>query len=144
MSAAVARTPAKRVLAETTNTRRNIQASPRSAKKQKLNGGLSKPSSTPSKALNGNIGSSQPKSQFEEEYLENVTQSISALKRSNAERDQQWRRPPLNDFNENTDALIFQQIEAEEGTLHGGRKTVQLFGVSEVGISHHCPLCNQT
>lgn len=78
-------------------------------------------------------GSSQPKSQFEEEYLEKLTQDISGLKQQNSEKDQQWERPNLDDFDEKRDSLCFQQIEAEEGTLHGGKTTIKLFGVTEVG-----------
>lgn len=122
-------TPLKRVLVETTNTARNIAASPHSAKKRKLE--------TPSKGFrkpagpNG-PGSSQPKSQFETEVLEKLSQNLGGLKQKNQEKDQQWARPPLDDFNEQTDSLCFQQIEAEEGTLQGGKTTVKLFGVTEV------------
>lgn len=79
------------------------------------------------------FGSSQPqqKSQFEE-VLEKLTQDISGLKEKNSEKDQQWERPPLEDFNETRDNICFQQIDAEEGTLQGGRTTVRLFGVTEV------------
>jgi DNA polymerase delta subunit 1 len=62
-----------------------------------------------------------------------LTQDISGLKEQNSEKDQQWDRPGLEDFDENRDSLCFQQIEAEEGTLHGGRTTIKLFGVTEVG-----------
>ncbi len=68
------------------------------------------------------------------ETLEKLTQDISGLKQNNSEKDQQWDRPGLGDFDENRDALVFQQIEAEEGTLHGGRTTIKLFGVTEVRI----------
>lgn len=57
---------------------------------------------------------------------------MSGLKKNNSEKDQQWDRPSLSDFNAQTDNLCFQQIEAEEGTLHGGKATVKLFGVTEV------------
>lgn len=77
------------------------------------------------------MGSSQPKSQFEEEVLDKLTQDISGLKQQNSEKDQQWDRPSLDDFDELRDSLCFQQIEAEEGTLHGGKTTVKLFGVTE-------------
>jgi hypothetical protein len=80
------------------------------------------------------MGSSQPKSHFETEVLEKMTQDISDLKRSNTERDQQWERPNLDDFDEKRDSLCFQQIEIEEGTLHGGQVTLKLFGVSEVCV----------
>jgi DNA polymerase delta subunit 1 len=77
------------------------------------------------------MGSSQP-SHFESEVLEKMTQGIEGLKHNNSEKDQHWSRPPLADFNPETDDLVFQQIEAEEGTLHGGGKaTVKLFGVTE-------------
>lgn len=82
---------------------------------------------------NTSFNSSQPgPSQFEE-TLEKMTREMETLKESNTEKDQQWRRPPLpNDFNELTQNLIFQQIEAEEGVLNGGKTTVKLFGVTEV------------
>ena len=127
--------PPKRVLADSTNAHRNANLpipSPKTAKRRKLEAG-----SSPSKRLklsqNGTkTGSSQPKSQFEEEVLEKLTQDINGLKQQNSEKDQQWDRPPLHDFDENTDSLCFQQIEAEEGTLHGGKTTIKLFGVTEV------------
>lgn len=122
-------TPAKRVLAETTSARRNIVASPNSAKKRKLHGG---PENL--KNAHGSFGSSQPKSQFEEEVLEKLTQDISGLKQKNAEKDQQWARPSLDDFDPKADNLIFQSIDAEEGTLHGGQIAVKLFGVTDVSL----------
>ena len=62
-----------------------------------------------------------------------MTQDMNSLKKNNSEKDQEWTRPSLGDFNPQTDNLCFQQIEAEEGTLHGGNKaTVKLFGVTEV------------
>lgn len=63
-----------------------------------------------------------------------MTQDITGLKEKNAETDQQWERPPLGDFNEKEDSLCFQQIEIEEGTLHGGKVTLKMFGVSEVRV----------
>jgi hypothetical protein len=61
------------------------------------------------------------------------------LKRKNAEKDQQWKRPPLEDFDESRDVLTFQQIEAEEGVLNGGKTTIKLFGVTEVGAPPSLP-----
>lgn len=128
--------PKKRVLADTTNTH-NVLKSPPSAKKRKLNGNLPNGSFHSSQAgpngVQSKMGPSQPKSQFETEVLEKMTQDISDLKRNNAEKDQQWERPSLDDFNERSDELCFQQIEIEEGTLHGGKVTLKMFGVSEVG-----------
>ena len=129
--------PPKRVLADSTNAHRNIKPqiqSPNAAKRRKI-----QVASSPSKKLKLSQnslqhGSSQPKSQFEEEYLEKLTQDISGLKQQNSEKDQQWDRPSLDDFDENKDSLCFQQIEAEEGTLHGGKTTVKLFGVTEVAL----------
>lgn len=128
--------PQKRVLGDSTKAHRNVNlSSPNSAKKRKLD-----PQSSPAtkfrssqNGVNSKLGSSQPKSQFEEEVLEKLTQDINGLKQKNSEKDQQWERPSLDDFNEETDSLCFQQIEAEEGSLHGGRTTVKLFGVTEVG-----------
>ena len=127
--------PPKRALADSTKAHRNVNPtilSPKTAKRRKIEVG-----SSPSKKLKLSQnslknGSSQPKSQFEEEYLEKLTQDISGLKQQNSEKDQQWDRPSLDDFDEERDSLCFQQIEAEEGTLHGGRTTVKLFGVTEV------------
>lgn len=138
MPGRASQTPQKRVLADTTNTH-NVLKSPPSSKKRRLNGVL--PNSSFHSSQNGpngvksKLGSSQPKSHFETEVLEKMTQDISHLKQNNAEKDQQWERPPLDDFNGKTDALRFQQIEIEEGTLHGGKVTLKMFGVSEV-----CPL----
>lgn len=128
----------KRALADSTKAHANPKASlplPSATKRRKVDTG-----SSPSKRLkvsqNGpKIGSSQPKSQFEEEVLEKLTQDISGLKQQNSEKDQQWERPGLGDFHEEKDALVFQQIEAEEGTLNGGKTTVKLFGVTEVQIA---------
>ncbi|KAI9717254.1 MAG: DNA-directed DNA polymerase delta [Chrysothrix sp. TS-e1954] len=137
MSAAVLPPNTSHILADTTNTRRNIVPDPPSAgKKRRHDGSLITPKKAlPRKFNSSQIGSSQPKSQFEEEVLEKLTQNINGLKQKNAERDQQWSRPSLDDFNEKTDSLCFQQIEAEEGTLHGGKTTVKLFGTTETGHS---------
>ena len=127
--------PQKRVLADSTKIHSNSKTlpSPSAAKRRKLDIG-----SSPANKLRapngarGTYGSSQPKSQFEEEVLEKLTQDINGLKRNNSEKDQQWDRPGLDDLDEFRDSLCFQQIEAEEGTLHGGRTTIKLFGVTEV------------
>lgn len=132
MPAVITKMPQKRVLTDSTNARRNMVVSPRSAKKRKLDGTPVKSFKAPSKSFNDKLGSSQPKSQFEEEVLEKLTQDINGLKKKNSEKDQQWARPSLDDFHESTDSLCFQQIEAEEGTLFGGKTTVKLFGVTEV------------
>lgn len=124
-------TPQKRILGDSTKANPSVNALP-SPKRRKINVG-----SSPAKLKlsqngpRGKLASSQPKSQFEEEVLEKLTQDMNGLKQKNSEKDQQWARPPLNDFNEATDSLCFQQIEAEEGTIHGGRTTVKLFGVTE-------------
>ena len=127
--------PQKRILGEATNTRRNIPGTPASAKKRKL-----EPVSSPAVRFKssqngpkGKPGSSQP-SHFESEVLEKMTQDMAGLKKNNSEKDQQWARPSLADFNPNADKLCFQQIEAEEGTLHG-RAAVKLFGVTEVSYA---------
>jgi DNA polymerase delta subunit 1 len=78
------------------------------------------------------MGSSQP-SHFESEVLEKMTQDMAGLKNKNSEKDQAWARPGLDDFNSEKDNLCFQQIECEEGTIAGGKATVKLFGVTEVG-----------
>lgn len=135
MVGTVARTPAKRALAEASNNRANVQASPRSAKKIKLDNGKVKKG--PPKIINGSFNSSQAAPSQFEETLEKMTQDMETLKESNTEKDQQWRRPALSqDFNEMTQSLVFQQIEAEEGALNGGRATVKLFGVTEVRRTH--------
>jgi DNA polymerase delta subunit 1 len=132
MPGTVTRTPAKRALAEASNNRANVLASPRSAKKLKVDNGRGK-TGPPVKMANTSFNSSQTAPSQFEETLEKMTQEMETLKESNTEKDQQWRRPPLpNDFNELTQNLIFQQIEAEEGVLNGGKTTVKLFGVTEV------------
>lgn len=137
---APSRLPQKRILGDTTNTRRNIASSPSSAKKRKLE--QVEPASSPAARFKssqngpkGKLGSSQP-SHFESEVLEKMTQDMAGLRKNNSEKDQQWARPSLDDFKEGKDNLIFQQIECEEGTLHGGNATVKLFGVTEAS----CPL----
>lgn len=122
----------KRALVDNANSH-NVVKSPQSAKKRKLNDNVSFNSSQgPSTSFKNKMASSQPKSQFETEVLEKMTQDISGLKHSNAEKDQQWERPPLSSFNEKTDNLRFQCIDVEEGTLAGGKVTLKMFGVSEV------------
>lgn len=128
--------PQKRVFGEASSARRNIPSTPSSGKKRKLEP-LSSPAARFKSSQNGprgKLGSSQPKSQFESEVLEKLTSDMSGLKKNNSEKDQQWERPSIGDFNPQTDNLCFQQIEAEEGTLHGGKTTVRLFGVTEVRL----------
>ncbi|TVY91000.1 DNA polymerase delta catalytic subunit [Lachnellula willkommii] len=132
---APSKAPQKRILGEATNARRNIPATPASAKKRKLEP-LSSPAVRFKSSQNGpkgKPGSSQP-SHFESEVLEKMTQDMAGLKKNNSEKDQEWARPSLADFNPQVDKLCFQQIEAEEGTLHG-RAAVKLFGVTETGHS---------
>lgn len=121
----VTKAPAKRALAEASNN--HLNASPRSAKKLKIERG------PPIKRVNGSFNSGQPgPSQFES-TLEQMTQDIEALKTKNTEKDQQWKRPPLPEgFSEMTSKVVFQQIEAEESVLNGGKPAVKLFGVTEV------------
>jgi DNA polymerase delta subunit 1 len=124
----------KRILLDTTSSSRNDQASP--LKRRKIEDSAPKFKKPAKRDAKGNyIGSSQPKSQFEEEVLEKLTQDIDALKHKNSEKDQHWARPSLDDFDEKNDTLTFQQIDAEEGTLHGGKTCVKLFGVTETGHS---------
>jgi DNA polymerase delta subunit 1 len=132
MPGTVQRAPAKRALTEASNNRANVQASPRSVKKLKIENG-SNNRGPPVKINNGSFNSSQPAPSQFEETLEKMTQDIEMLKTKNTEKDQQWSRPPLAaDFSEMTQSLVFQQIEAEEGVLNGGKATVKLFGVTEV------------
>jgi DNA polymerase delta subunit 1 len=118
----------RKVLKESTNTNSNIQSP--ATKKLKTEGLTPKKFRPPPKVVNGPLKSSQP-SQFEEEVLQNLTQGINTLKDKNAEKDQQWARPSLDTFNEKTDSLCFQQIEAEEGVF-AGKPSIKLFGVTEV------------
>ena len=125
----------KQVLGDSTKAHRNVTVMPSSnaAKRRKLDHGSSPLAGLKGTGrLKGLPNSSQPKSQFEEEVLEKLTQDISDLKHNNAEKDQQWDRPPLTDFNDQRDTLCFQQIEAEKGFLAGGKATVKLFGVTQV------------
>ncbi|KXJ93306.1 DNA polymerase delta catalytic subunit [Microdochium bolleyi] len=134
---ATASLPQKRVLGDASN-RRNIPSTPASSKRRKLEPLTSSPASRLNSSQQGpasKLASSQPKSAFESEVLEKLSQDISELKQNNSEKDQSWERPPVVDFQPQRDALIFQQIEAEEGTLHSGKTTVKLFGVTENGHS---------
>lgn len=133
--AEVPKVTGKRVLKDAPASQQNIQpASP--SKRRKLNGATTA-NQFKKPGMNG-AGSSQPKSRFEEEVLEKLTQDINGLKQKNSEKDQHWARPSLDNFNDKTDSLCFQQIEVEEGTLHGGKTAVKLFGVSQVGIMSLC------
>ena len=138
--------PPKRPLSDSTKAHRNVNPtfqSPNAAKRRKLEG-ISSPSPNFKSSQNGiKPGSSQtaPKSQFEEEVLEKLTQDMTGLKEQNSEKDQQWNRPSLDGFNPESDNLCFQQIEAEEGTLHGGQTTVKLFGVTEVSQNFQMHPC---
>lgn len=137
---ATATLPQKRVLTETSSARRNIPPSPSSAAKKRK---VDIPSSSPAprgfpgsqKNPKNLLNSSQPKSAFETEVLEKLSQDISELKQTNTERDQSWARPPLKAFEPARDSICFQSIDAEEGTISGGRPTVKLFGVTEQGHS---------
>ncbi|KAM4056130.1 DNA polymerase family B domain-containing protein [Hirsutella rhossiliensis] len=129
--------PQKRVLGEA-GSRQNIPSTPASAKRRKADVFSSSPAARfpgSQRDPRAKLGSSQPKSAFESEVLEKLSQDISDLKRSNTEKDQVWERPPVVEFSPERDSLCFQSIDAEEGTLHGGRATVKLFGVSEQGHS---------
>ncbi|KAF4463303.1 DNA polymerase delta subunit 1 [Fusarium albosuccineum] len=130
--------PQKRVLGETL-TRQNIPSSPSSTKKRRVDAIPSSPAAArhPSSQHDhrSKMTSSQPKSAFESEVLEKLSQDLSDRKRNNTEKDQAWARPPVVDFQPERDSLCFQSIEAEEGTLHGGRATVKLFGVNDAGNS---------
>ncbi|KAL1881786.1 DNA-directed DNA polymerase delta [Diaporthe australafricana] len=128
--------PNKRILGETSSARRNIPAAPASSKKQKTQHFSSSPAPHFASSQATKIASSQPKSAFEAEVLEKLSQDISELKQNNTEKDQSWERPPVpQHFNPQSSSLCFQQIDAEEGTLHGGNPTVKLFGVNEDGNS---------
>jgi len=128
--------PQKRVLADTTNTHLGPPSTPASAKKRKVEPPSSSPAFTSSqRTASRKITSSQPKSTFESNVLDKFSQEISDLKQNNAEKDQQWARPRLSSFEPAADNLCFQAIEAEEGTLAGGKPTVKLFGVTEKGNS---------
>lgn len=122
-------TPAKRVLAESTNSR-NLSPQTSLAKKRKLETHPSE-RNVPNGDRLAKIMSSQPRSQFEE-HLESLSQNMEGLRENNQEKDQQWERPGLGDFNEKMDKLCFQQIDVEEGTISGGDQTIRLFGVTEV------------
>jgi DNA polymerase delta subunit 1 len=127
----------KRVLGES-GTRQNIPSSPTSAKKRKTDIFSSSPANPLPSSQNGprgKLGSTQPKSAFESDVLEKLSQDISDLKQTNAEKDQAWDRPPLVDFVPERDSLCFQSIEAEKGTLDDGRATVKLYGVTQEGYS---------
>ncbi|KAH0536846.1 DNA-directed DNA polymerase delta [Glutinoglossum americanum] len=126
----------KRVLGDSTIASRNVAPPPNLVKKRKLDAasGAVNEFRSSQGGQNGKLLSSQPKSQFEEEVLEKFTQDMSGLKERNSEKDQQWDRPSLDDFDCGGN-LCFQQIETEEGNLFGGKTTIRLFGVTETGHS---------
>lgn len=146
--------PAKRVLGDATRRMQNqLPPSPNAAKKRKLNGtdavngtdtdhngggnGLGR-TRAPVLVTSGPRASQaqsqqQHQSQFEE-VLEKLTQDIAEARETNAERDQQWARPGLGNFDPSRDPLRFQQIEVEQGLIPGGKTAVKLFGVTEVSL----------
>ncbi|KAK5993310.1 DNA polymerase delta catalytic subunit [Cladobotryum mycophilum] len=140
--------PHKRVLSES-RTRQNVSQAASAVKKRKTDNDVDVPSPSPAAAVaaappkflssqkngRGKLGSNQPKSTFESEILEKLSQDISDLKKNNTEKDQVWDRPPVVDFEPERDSLCFQSIEAEEGTLHGGKVAIKLFGVTAEGHS---------
>lgn len=124
--------PQKRVLGDSVNNSSSILKSPNTLKKRKLDNGPSVQFTPSSQTARRKVGSTQPqKSQFEEEVLEKLTQDIGDLKENNSEKDQQWERPPLGDFDETKENICFQQIDAEEAVLMG-KPAIRLFGVTEV------------
>lgn len=128
----------KRILTDATMTSGNLLPNT-TPKKRKLD--VDQPSARlnvpPRSSAPKSFGSSQmqQKSRFEED-LEKLTQDINGLKESNAEKDQQWDRPPLGDFDPAKDNLCFQQIDVEEGESNG-HTAVKLFGVTEVCSHGH-------
>jgi DNA polymerase delta subunit 1 len=132
MPEAVAKTH-KRILTDASQSSGNVLPV-NSTKKRKVEiDELPISSKTPTRSVGSKaFGSSQPqpKSQFEED-LEKLTQDINGLKENNSEKDQQWDRPPLVDFDVTKDNLCFQQIDIEEGALVG-KPALKLFGVTEV------------
>ncbi|KAJ5710176.1 DNA polymerase delta catalytic subunit [Penicillium malachiteum] len=130
--------PQKRVLVDTTHNSRNDPTSPTALKKRKLDNEPSSQLKAPAKSFQRKgFGSTQPqKSQFESEVLEKLTQDIGDLKENNAEKDQQWERPPLRQWDPEEENICFQQIDAEEGRLfREDVMAVRLFGVTEAGQS---------
>lgn len=126
--------PQKRVLGDAANNSNGILKSASALKKRKLDNEPSVQFTPSSQAARRKIGSTQPqKSQFEEEVLEKLTQDIGDLKENNSEKDQQWERPALGDFDETKENICFQQIDAEEAMLMG-KPAIRLFGVTEVNI----------
>ena len=140
MPAAVLQPPSRQALVDSTNTRRNLSSPQSAGRKRRHDGSPISTSQARSKGFGSSQpGSSQPKSHFEAEVLEKFSQDISGLKKNNAEKDQHWPRPSLDDFKPRSDALCFQQVDAEEGSLHGGKTTVKLFGTTEVSwLPEHC------
>lgn len=140
--------PQKRVLGDATNGNgaRNGFVSPAALKKRKIENHSSQLKAPPMGTQKKGFGSSQPqKSQFEEEVLEKLTQDIGDLKENNAEKDQQWERPALGEFDPATENICFQQIDAEEGRMAGDKIAVRLFGVTEVWLAwdespDNCPI----
>lgn len=126
--------PQKRVLGDATNNPRSPLNTPAAIKKRKLEVEAAVKINPLSQNSQRKVpNSSQPqKSQFEEEVLEKLTQDITGLRDSNSEKDQQWERPPLGEFDPQKENVCFQQIDAEEGTIMGGKTAIRLFGVTEV------------
>ncbi|MBE3050522.1 hypothetical protein IMZ48_50125 [Candidatus Bathyarchaeota archaeon] len=134
---AITKLPHKRALTDSTNSHQNIPPTSPTTKKRKVEPPSSTPRLFPSSQNDprSKLSSSQPKSAFESDVLEKLSQDASGLRHHNAEKDQVWDRPALGDFNAQRDKLCFQAIETEEGTMPGGKPTIRLFGVTEGGNS---------
>lgn len=108
-------------------------ASSNAAKRQKFTGD-GQPYNRPAPIIatqSGQAAAAQQKSQFVEE-LEKMTQDIEGLRTTSAEKDQHWPRPPLVDFDPETDELVMQQIECEQGVAPSGKTAIKMFGITEV------------
>ncbi|RKF75405.1 DNA polymerase delta catalytic subunit [Golovinomyces cichoracearum] len=133
----VSRAPQKRIHGFAPQVQKDGLSSPNSKKKRKLESYSSMGARLNSSQTkyNGRKTPSQP-SQFETEVLEKLTQDMASLKENNAEKDQQWERPPVLDSSSGKQNLCFQQIECEEGTLHSGKATIKLFGAGNSVMLH--------
>ncbi|KAI5310841.1 DNA-directed DNA polymerase delta [Ascosphaera atra] len=120
----------------TANGAASSRTDPSAAKKRKIDVDGARQRPAPVVATQAaQAAATQQRSQFVEEVLEKMTQDIGGLKTNSAEKDQQWKRPPLEDYRPDKEVLCFQQIECEQGVAPGGKTAVKLFGVTEAGHS---------
>ncbi|GJE91144.1 delta DNA polymerase [Phanerochaete sordida] len=97
----------------------------------------SQPPLTQSQSQKQKKGSSQNANQAQPSFAD----VLARLKETTAESREaeggadQWARPALPQIDPKNDAVIFQQIDIEDSSEHGGGPSLRMFGVTQAGNS---------